>query len=106
MLPRRHGRLELHPERAATGLSGDTSNTFALATGSATQLVFTTTPGTTSNGVAFTSQPVVKVEDSGGNVVASPSAQSPWARLGRGDPGRVHDQPIDHDIGCGHLRRV
>ena len=39
-----------------------------------TKLVFTTTPGTTSNGVTFSAQPVVQVEDAGGNVVTSPSA--------------------------------
>ncbi len=57
---------------AATGLTGATSSpTFSLATGSASQVVFTTSPGNSTNGVNFTNQPVVKVEDSGGNVVSS-----------------------------------
>ena len=60
---------------SSSGLTGATSSpTFSLAVGAAAQLVFTTTPGGTSNGVNFTNQPVVKVEDSGGNVVTSPSA--------------------------------
>ena len=60
---------------ASTGLTGDTSSpTFSLAVGAATQLNFTTSPGTTTNGVTFGAQPVVQVEDSGGNVVTSSSA--------------------------------
>ena len=59
---------------AATGLTTATSSSFSLATGAATQLVFTTSPGNSTNGVAFSAQPVVKVEDSGGNVVTSSSA--------------------------------
>ena len=87
--PHRHGRLGLHPERGLDRADhGDTSDTFSLAVGSATQLVFTTSPGNSTNGVAFSAQPVVKVEDSGGNVVTSPSAsitlaspraREPWA---------------------------
>ena len=58
----------------SSGLISDTSNTFSLAVGPATQLVFTTTPGTTNNGATFGAQPVVQVEDSGGNLVTSSSA--------------------------------
>ena len=59
---------------AATGLTTATSGSFSLATGAATQLVFTSSPGNSTNGVAFSAQPVVKVEDSGGNVVTSSTA--------------------------------
>ncbi|HZS15906.1 MAG TPA: hypothetical protein VFC09_15025, partial [Candidatus Dormibacteraeota bacterium] len=53
-----------------------TSNSFSPTTfGTATQLVFTTPPVAGASGTAFTTQPVVKVEDSGGNVVTS-SAQT------------------------------
>src|SRR5581483_3981855 len=51
-----------------------TSNSFSPTTfGTATQLVFTTPPVAGASGTAFTTQPVVKVEDSGGNVVTSSS---------------------------------
>ena len=56
------------------GSATTASQTLVLAVGAATQLVFTTTPASTANGVAFSAQPVVQVEDSGGNVVTSPSA--------------------------------
>ena len=42
-----------------------------LATGTATQLVITTQPSATDLGAALATQPVVKVEDSGGNVVTT-----------------------------------
>ena len=35
---------------------------------------FTTSPGNSTNGVAFSAQPVVKVEDASGNVVTASSA--------------------------------
>ena len=54
--------------------SATLTQTLALAAGSASQLVFTTSPGNSTNGVAFSTQPVVKVEDSGGNVVTGSSA--------------------------------
>ena len=56
----------------STGLTGDTSNTFTI-TGTL-KLVFTTTPGTTNNGVVFSAQPVVKIENSGSAVVTTASA--------------------------------
>ena len=58
----------------STGLTTGTSTTFAISAGTATQLVFTTSPGNSTNGLAFGAQPVVKVEDASGNVVASSSA--------------------------------
>ena len=50
------------------------STSITVSTGAATQLVFTTSPGNSTNGVAFSAQPVVQVEDSGGNVVSGSSA--------------------------------
>ncbi|HWE56134.1 MAG TPA: hypothetical protein VG435_11520 [Acidimicrobiales bacterium] len=51
------------------------SSSITMATGAATQLVFTTQPaGSVNEGVAFT-QPAVTVEDSGGNTVTSSTAQ-------------------------------
>ena len=50
-----------------------TSNTFNLATGAATKLAIRTPPGGAASGLALTTQPVVAVEDSGGNVVLGAS---------------------------------
>ena len=55
------------------GLTTAQSNTITVSTGAATQLVVTTQPSGAANGSALTGQPVVKVEDSGGNVVTSAS---------------------------------
>ncbi len=56
------------------GFTSAVSSNITMATGGATQLVFTTSPGNSTNGLAFSAQPVVKVEDSGGNVVSGSSA--------------------------------
>ena len=50
-------------------LTPGTSGTFAVDVGPASQLAFTTTPAGASGGTAFTTQPVVAVEDAGGNTV-------------------------------------
>ncbi|HUZ41829.1 MAG TPA: type II secretion system protein, partial [Acidimicrobiales bacterium] len=58
----------------ATGLTTATSSTFSPSTfGTAAKLVFTTQPGSGASGVILPTQPVVKVEDSAGNVVTSAS---------------------------------
>ncbi len=52
-----------------------TSNTFNLTAGSASKIVLTTQPSTSAtDGTAFSSQPVVKVEDSSGSVVTTQSS--------------------------------
>ena len=51
------------------------TTTFTLNPGAPTQLVFTQQPGTSTNGAPLAPQPVVTVEDSGGNTVASSSAK-------------------------------
>ena len=57
---------------SAAGLTSAVSNTITVSVGPATTLVITTQPSTTvATGVAFAQQPVVKIEDSGGNVVTS-----------------------------------
>jgi trimeric autotransporter adhesin len=56
-------------------LTSATSIAFTIVHGSADKLVFTTEPGgTITGGVAFPSQPVVTVEDAGGNTVTSDSS--------------------------------
>ena len=56
---------------SSTTLTTATSNAFTLTYGVPASLAITTQPGTTTaqNGVALSPQPVVKVLDSGGNVV-------------------------------------
>ena len=53
------------------GFTSAASNGITVSTGTATQLVFTTQPAAGASGAALTTQPVVKVEDSGNNVVTT-----------------------------------
>jgi trimeric autotransporter adhesin len=57
---------------SSTGLSSTTSASFNI-TGLPTQLIFTTQPVAGVSGAAFTTQPVITVEDSGGNTVTASS---------------------------------
>ena len=61
------GTYTLHA--ADGGLTPATSGTFAITVGAAAKLAFTTSPSASTGGVAFTTQPVVKVQDMGGNTV-------------------------------------
>ena len=55
-----------------TGLTAADSGTFNITVGSAAQLAFTTSPSNSTGGVAFSpNQPVVTVEDAGGNTVTT-----------------------------------
>ena len=54
-------------------LTSVASSNITVSTGAATSLVFTTQPVAGASGAAFSTQPVIKVEDSGGNVVTSSS---------------------------------
>ena len=66
------------------GLTTAVSNTITVSTGAATQLVITTQPSSTANsGAALGTQPVVKVEDSGGNVVPRSARAPPPRRSSR-----------------------
>lgn len=47
------------------------STAFAVTSGAVTQLAFTSEPGGANGGAALSSQPIVSLEDAGGNVVAS-----------------------------------
>ena len=53
----------------SAGLTSATSASLTLSVGPATQVAFTTQPGGGANGATWNTQPVVSVEDSGGNVV-------------------------------------
>jgi len=56
------------------GLPAGDSNSFVLMTVPATQLAVTTQPDGAANGAAFTTQPVITIEDVGGNTVTDSSA--------------------------------
>ena len=58
----------------STGLTGATTSSFALTAGSAAKLAVTTQPAGAVNGTAFTTQPAVTVQDSGGNTVSGSTA--------------------------------
>jgi hypothetical protein len=59
---------------SSSGLTSATSSSFTVNVGAATQVVFTTQPGGGAGGTAWSSQPVVTVEDASGNTVTSSSA--------------------------------
>jgi len=58
----------------STGLLSVVSSSFNVTVGTATQVVLTTQSVGTESGVAFTTQPVLEIRDSGGNKVATSSA--------------------------------
>jgi signal peptidase I len=58
----------------APNLTPATSATFTVTVGPAAQLVFTTSPGNTARHADFALQPVVAVQDAGGNTVTSSTA--------------------------------
>ena len=69
------GRAGSYTLKATDGsLTPATSSTFSVTVGAAAQLVFTTQPGGGSSGIAWSAQPKVSVEDSGGNVVTGNSS--------------------------------
>jgi hypothetical protein len=61
--------------KATSGtLTQANSNAFNITTGPAAKLLFTTQPGGGTGGTAWAQQPVVTVEDAGGNTVTTSSA--------------------------------
>jgi hypothetical protein len=61
---------------SATGLTSITSANIALSTGPATKLAITTAPSTSAqSGVAFATQPVIQLQDAGGNPVSQSGTQ-------------------------------
>ena len=57
-----------------SSLADATSSSFNVAVGAAAKLAFTQQPSSSTGGIAFGTQPIVKVEDAGGNVIASDSS--------------------------------
>ena len=62
------GTYTLHGAYSVGGLVGNSSSLNITAAG-ATKLAFTTSPSSSTGGVAFGTQPVVKVQDASGNTV-------------------------------------
>jgi trimeric autotransporter adhesin len=60
---------------ASSGLTAATSAAFNISVGSVTALAFTTQPSNATGGVAFTTQPVVKLQDASGNNVGAGTNQ-------------------------------
>lgn len=58
----------------STGLTTAQSNGVTVSVGAAAKLGFTTSPNSTTGGAVFTNQPVVVVQDAGGNTVTTSSA--------------------------------
>jgi trimeric autotransporter adhesin len=61
------GTYTLHAADAA--LSPATSASVTITVGAAAKLAFTTSPSASTGGVAFTTQPIVKIQDLGGNTI-------------------------------------
>ena len=57
-----------------TSLTAATSNSFALSVGAASMAMITTQPAGAFNGIEFSTQPVVKITDAGGNTITSSTA--------------------------------
>ena len=69
-------------------LTGATSSAFDIAIGAAAQLGFTTSPDGATAGTAFTQQPVVAVQDAGGNTIVGDNTTSVTLTISsNGNPG-------------------
>ncbi len=66
-----------------------TSASFSIVVGSPVKLALTSQPASTTGGMAFAPQPVVQVQDAGGNVIAGDSSTEITAKItvGTGEPG-------------------
>ena len=56
---------------SAAGLTSGTSSSFTITVGAAAKVAFTTQPGGGASQVAWATQPVVAVQDAGGNTVTT-----------------------------------
>ena len=60
---------------SATGLTSATSNSLTITVGAASKLGFTTQPTGAVGGAPFAAQPVVAVQDAGGNTIVGTRAR-------------------------------
>jgi Spherulation-specific family 4 len=94
-------------EATATNLTSATTSTFAVTAGPATQLAFTTQPGGGGNGSAWSTQPAVSVEDSGGNVVTGSASSVTLAiasQPGSGATLRCTSNPVTASAGVASFK--
>src|SRR6185503_12085697 len=70
-------------------LTSGTSSPFNITVGAAAKLAFTTQPGGGTGGTAWTTQPVVTVQDAGGNTVTGNSSTVTLAIGNNAGPGGV-----------------
>ena len=61
---------------ARSGLTAGTSSNVSITAGAANKLVFTTSPGASTGGTAFGTQPVVAVQDVNGNTITTNNTAS------------------------------
>lgn len=76
-------------EFTASGLSSGTSSPFDISVGPAAQLAVASNPGNGTGGVALLLQPVVEVQDAGGNTVTSDNSTQITAAISAG-PGAAN----------------
>ena len=99
----------------STGTLTATSASFTISVGAPAQLVFTTSPGASTSGTAFAVQPVVAIEDAGGNII--PATKTGYndnisiaVQGGAGDRGRIdrelYPQPATGDSRPGRLQQL
>src|SRR5438552_2666626 len=75
---------------AATGLTSNTSANVPVNAGTASKLVFTTSPSDSLTNIAFSTQPTVTVQDAYGNTATSSTANITLSiTTGTGTPGAV-----------------
>ncbi|MDQ6709541.1 MAG: right-handed parallel beta-helix repeat-containing protein [Candidatus Dormibacteraeota bacterium] len=81
----------LHAASNLVGVSAADSGSVAITLGPAAKAAFTTQPSGSTGGIAFGTQPVVAVEDAGGNVETgdNTSTVSLSLKAGTGDPAGV-----------------
>ncbi len=73
---------------SSSGLTGATSSSFAVAAGAASKLGFTAQPGASVVTQVFTVQPVVAIQDAGGNTVTTGASSTATVTLAIGsNPG-------------------
>jgi hypothetical protein len=81
-------RLQAASSPALTAATGNPTNAFNIAVGPAVKLGFTAQPGASSTATPFTIQPVVAIQDAGGNRVTTGTASTATVTLAIGtNPG-------------------
>ncbi|MBS4029238.1 MAG: T9SS type A sorting domain-containing protein [Ignavibacteriales bacterium] len=87
---------------SASGLTSITSDSFDITVGSPSKLSFSSQPGNGTGGTALTTQPVVCVQDAGGNIVTT-ATNSISLAIGTNPVGGILSSdanPIDAASGC------